>query len=404
MPSRPLGRSFTTSFSMNLRYLWSGKQLLMGGGLIPLLFSAAVSAQSPGALAQSRFDPNATIITPPVQLAQRSATEDRRQFNELLRQGKAYVDNGNFPQAIAIYQQAASLDGENAELFGSMGYLYARQGQFAEATQSFQQALRVNPNNPEYYDGLGFSYARQGRLSEAASAYATAISLGPNAPASVKYRLALGVIMLQQGDYGRVRQIYNEIHRLQSDNEEAAVMMGAALLQSNEYEQLITFNSQALKLFPNRPELNLQLGKAYLAQGNLVAARRILEPRLNPDWRSFSLYLTWAELLEREGNFAGALDAYKQALRNEPTAIAAKIGTGRMYLELDNPAEAIWVFRDLTRLQPSNADFYYLLGEAYAVDEKIDLAKKSFGEAQKLYQAQGNTAGSDRTQEKLDNL
>ena len=71
---------------------------------------------------------------------------------------------------------------------------------------------------------------------------------------------------------------------------------------------------------------------------------------------------------------------------------------------LDNPAEAVWVFRDLTRLQPSNADFYYLLGEAYAVDKKIDLAKKSFGEAKKLYQAQGNTAGSDRTKEKLDNL
>lgn len=382
---------------MNLRYLWSGKRLLIGGGLIALLFSPAVTAQPNRLIAQNNLN-----IAPlkPLQ----PSPQDKKQFNELLRQGKASVDNGNFPQAIAIYQQAASLDGENAELYGGMGYLYAQQGQFAEANQSFQQALRIDPNNPEYYDGLGYSYAKQGQLSQASSAYATAISLTPNSRQSVKYRLALGVIMLQQGDYSRVRQIYDEIYRIQSDNEDAAVMMGAALLQGNEYEQLITFNSQALKFFPNRSELHLQLGKAYLAQGNLAAARQILEPRLNPDWRSFSLYLTWANLLEQEGNFAGALDAYKQAQRNEPSAIAAKIGTGRMYLELDNPGEAIWIFRDLTRLQPSNADFHYLLGEAYTVDKKVNLAKKSFEEAQKLYQAQGNPEGQGRVKEKLKNL
>jgi tetratricopeptide (TPR) repeat protein len=379
---------------MNLRYLWSGKRILMGGGLIALLFTssftAAVAAQPALEMAQNNLN-----IAPlkPLPLS----PQDKRQFNELLRQGKASIDKGNFPQAIAIYQQAASLDGENAELYGSMGYLYTRQGQFAEANQSFQQALRIDPNNPEYYDGLGYSYAKQGELSEASSAYATAISLAPNSRESVKYRLALGVIMLQQGDY-------DEIYRIQSDNEDAAVMMGAALLQGNEYEQLITFDTQALKFFPNRSELYLQLGKAYLAQGNLAAARQILEPRLSPDWRSVALYLTWANLLEQEGNFAGALDAYKQALRNDPTAIAAKIGTGRMYLELDNPEEAVWVFRDLTSLQPNNADFYYLLGEAYTVGKKIDLAKKSFGEAKKLYQAQGNLEGQGKAKEKLENL
>jgi len=375
---------------MNLRYLWSGKQILIGGGLIALLFVPLVSVSAQSLEMET--------------IAQSSAADNQKQFHELLRQGKDHVDRGNFPQAIAIYQQAATLDGENAELFGGMGYLYVRQGQFAEASQSFQQALRVDPNNPEYYDGLGYSYARQGRLSEAASAYASAISLGPNSPQSVKYRLALGILMLQQGDYNRVGQLYNEIHRLQSDNEDAAVMMGAALLQSNDYEQLITFNNQALQLFPNRSELHLQLGKAYVAQGNTAAARRILEPRLNPDWRSFSLYLTWAELLEQEGDFSGALNAYRQALRNDPTAIVAKIGSGRMHLELDNPREAIWVFRDLTSLQPSNADFYYLLGEAYAVDNNTNLARRAFGEAKKLYEAQGNTAGKDRVQAKLDEL
>ncbi|MEB3227493.1 MAG: tetratricopeptide repeat protein [Synechocystis sp.] len=355
-------------------------------------------AMVPRAIAQTQLTVDTIPATPS---SFRSQTQGRKQFNELLRQGKELVDRGNFAQAIAVYQQAASLDQNNAELYGSMGYLHTRQGQFNEAAQQFQQALKLDPNNPEYYDGLGFSYANLGELSQATSAYSAAISL---APKSVKYRLALGVVLLRQGDYGRVRQTYDEIARLQPGNDEAAVMMGAALLQSGQFDQAITFNREAVKYYPHRSELYLQLGSAYLEQGNLAAARQILEPRLNTDWRSVALHLTWATLMEAEQNYPAALEAYKKALRNDPQAIAAKIGSGRMYLAINQPGEAIWIFRDLTREAPNNADFYYFLGEAYVVDKKENLAKTAFEKAQQLYQTQNNSEGQERVTARLAEL
>lgn len=377
--------------AMDLRQRRQGKLKLMGCGL-GLLVSVAGSSV---AIAQTEL----TIDTfPPYDLPSQAPTRSNDQFNELLRQGKALVDRGNFAQAIAVYQQAVSLDQNNAELYGSMGYLYTRQGQFKEAAQQFQQALKLDPNNPEYYDGLGFSYGNLGELSQATSAYAAAISL---APKSVKYQLALGVVLLRQGDYERVRRVYDDIVRLQPGNEDATVMMGAALLQSGQLEQAIKFNSQALAYYPNRSELYLQLGNAYLQQGNVAAARQVLEPRLNADWRSVALHLTWANVMEAEQNYPEALDAYKKALRNDPQAIAAKIGSGRMYLAMNKPGDAIWIFRDLTREAPNNGDFYYFLGEAYVVDQKIDLAKTAFEKAQKLYQAQNNPEGQQRVKERL---
>ncbi len=359
---------------------------VIGGGFV----AAALVFASPGQ-AQSQFSiPSLPVYqTPPQQ---------QKQLTELLRQGKEAVDRGNLNQAIAIYEQATNLDTDNAELYGGMGYLHVRQEQYPQAIAAFQQALALDPNNPEYYDGLGYSYAHNNQLSEATSAYSTAINLAPRA---VKYYLGLGVVLLAQRDYERVRQVFDEISRIEPGNADAVVMMGAALLKSGQFDQVVAFNQEALVYHPDRSELYLQLGTAHLKQGNLVAARQVLEPRLNRDWRNLTLWLTWASLMEAEQNYPAALDAYKKAQRIDSQAIAAKIGAGRMYLAVNEPREAVWIFRDLTQLDPQNGDFHYFLGEAYLVEGKKDLATKAMEKAGELYQLEKNMSGEERVERRL---
>ena len=118
---------------------------------------------------------NPTTLTPP-------SAPNRQQLRELLLQGQKYVDRGDFSRAIAVYQQAATLDQNNAKIFGGMGYLYVHQGRYDEAIQAYQKALSLDPNSPEFYDGLAVSYASFGNNNNAITAYAAAIELEPNSP------------------------------------------------------------------------------------------------------------------------------------------------------------------------------------------------------------------------------
>jgi len=64
--------------------------------------------------------------------------ETQPNLNELLRKGRELVDSGQIAQAIALYQQAARLDGKNPRIYSGIGYLEARQGNFQAAAESYQ--------------------------------------------------------------------------------------------------------------------------------------------------------------------------------------------------------------------------------------------------------------------------
>ncbi|MEP0886575.1 tetratricopeptide repeat protein, partial [Trichocoleus sp. ST-U3] len=131
----------------------------------------------------------------PLVLSQRQTNE---QLNELLRRGREFVDAGNYEQAIATYQQAASLDRQNPRIFSGIGYLQARQGNFREAAKAYQQAIALDPNNAEFQYALGYSLANAEDNAGAATAYRRAIGLNSN---NVNSYLGLGFVLLRQKDY-----------------------------------------------------------------------------------------------------------------------------------------------------------------------------------------------------------
>ena len=112
----------------------------------------------------------------PLILAQQTGN---RKLNQLLYQGRKYADAGDYARAIASYQQAASLDRQNAKIYSGIGYLEAKQGNFTAAAQAYQQAVALDPDNAEFYYALGYSLANTGNNIGAASAYYRAAQLDP---------------------------------------------------------------------------------------------------------------------------------------------------------------------------------------------------------------------------------
>ncbi|RMG15143.1 MAG: tetratricopeptide repeat protein, partial [Cyanobacteria bacterium J055] len=113
------------------------------------------------------------------------------ELNDLLLEGRDLVDKGKFAEALAVYQQAETLDDENARIFSAIGYLEARQGNFQAAADAYKQAADMEPENSEFHYALGFTFANLEQYDEAAAAYQQAIQLNDD---RVDAYLGLGVV------------------------------------------------------------------------------------------------------------------------------------------------------------------------------------------------------------------
>jgi len=121
------------------------------------------------------------VAAPQIALSAETSVEVNPQNNSnldaLLRQGREFVDLGDYSKAIAIYQQAARLDTENPRIFSGMGYLEARQGNYQASVAFYQQAIGLEPNNADFQYALGYAMANLQNYPAAATAYRRASEL-----------------------------------------------------------------------------------------------------------------------------------------------------------------------------------------------------------------------------------
>ena len=81
-----------------------------------------------GLLAGGCFSPSIAIAdNPGAEILSKNS-----QVNELLRQARQLVRNGNYGEAIAVYERAAALDGNNAKIFSGIGFFRLTATRFDE--------------------------------------------------------------------------------------------------------------------------------------------------------------------------------------------------------------------------------------------------------------------------------
>ena len=103
------------------------------------------------------------------------STDQQEQVDELLRQGQTRVTARDYAGAIAIYQQAAAIDGQYPRLFSGIAYLYVQQGEYSEAIAAYQRAIALDGDNLPFRYGLALSQYKNGQIDEALATYAPLI-------------------------------------------------------------------------------------------------------------------------------------------------------------------------------------------------------------------------------------
>jgi len=96
--------------------------------------------------------------------------------NEL---GRFLVEQGRFPEAIQMFEQAVSLDDGIADNYRLLGDAQAVIGRSAEALASYQRALHIHPGDSHSLAGQGHMYRIEGSRDDAVESYEQCIKLQP---------------------------------------------------------------------------------------------------------------------------------------------------------------------------------------------------------------------------------
>src|ERR1700733_10009010 len=206
--------------------------------------------------------------------------------DDLVDSAKAAADSGNLPVAIALLKRATEVDPKNKFAWNNLGQLYFAMRQDDQAIACYQKQIEVNPYDEYAYNNLGRVYWNERKYDDAVKAFAKQLENNP----------------LDKFAHANLGAMYEEWQK---------------------YDLAVAELEKAASLTPERPELQVSLGNAYLNLGEdskaLSAFDHAVELAATPTvWNNIAYQLSVKDAhLDRAQQYAeSAVSATAAALRN----------------------------------------------------------------------------------------
>jgi tetratricopeptide (TPR) repeat protein/transglutaminase-like putative cysteine protease len=206
--------------------------------------------------------------------------------DDLVDSGRAAMNNGNLPVAIALLKRATEVDAKNKYAWNNLGLAYFTIHDDAQAIAAFQKQLEVNPYDDYAWNNLGRVYWNERKYDDAVNAFNKQLESNP----------------LDKFAHANLGQMYAEWHH---------------------YNEAVTELEKATSLAPDNAELQVSLGDAYLNLGQddkaLAAFDHAVELAATPlVWNNIAYQLSLKKShLDRAQQYAeSAVSATAAALRN----------------------------------------------------------------------------------------
>lgn len=187
------------------------------------------------------------------------------QSTVLLDRADQLRQQGQFQQAIVLYDQVVSLNAKSAEAQWGRCYSLNRLLKPKEAIGSCDAALKLNPNYPEALWSKGYALELQQRPQEALTLYEQSIALKPNFAEAWNNQ---GTALFQLGRFEEALTMFNKAKDLNPQFAEAWSNRGAALGSLGRYEEAADSIDRALQIQPDdaaarslREQLRQRLGR-----------------------------------------------------------------------------------------------------------------------------------------------
>jgi tetratricopeptide (TPR) repeat protein len=196
--------------------------------------------------------------------------------------GRVAMMRKEYDKAARYYQHACDQTGGNVRYRESLARALFQGEQFAQAEEAIMILLATDGYQPPAWVAtmLGDSRMALGKMLQARDAYQQAAKINEN---SAQVWVNLSKAYLALNDYPRATQSARRALSLETQNADAAMLLGYSQLRDSKPNAAVATLRQAVQAHDDNSMLHTLLGQAYAAVGNRSQAKGCYERALELD-------------------------------------------------------------------------------------------------------------------------
>lgn len=292
---------------------------------------------------------------------------------------------GDFSQALAHFEEAKKLGGENAALNYMMGKIFFLREKPDISLQYAQKALKLDPKNKYYYLLIAEIYEKQNNYSEALKTYKKLVS---EVPKSDEYYYNIAEIYYFQKDYDDALKTYHKIESLFGKSLPLTQRKQEIYLKSNRLNMAIEEGESLARAFPEEPEFRVShaefLFKNQMADKAIAILKQVIKDF--PDESYARLLLS--DIYQAQGDREKSAQELESAFNSPETDLKTKIGIIGGYLRAGatgyNIKKAVELGEATVKTHPDEPQAHVIYAETLMRAGKKEDAWKSFIKASQL--------------------
>lgn len=312
----------------------------------------------------------------------------------LNRLASVHAHLGQWDEAARLYQAALVEHEDDADLWCRLGSAQQRLGRLNDAIASFREAVEREPYLPEPLVNLGLALAIDEQPAEAERCYREALDMDPHvgsahlnlgcllakreeawdeAEASL-HRAAqlmpgsslpwreLASLLTDRRRYEDAAAAYNQALTIDPEDTVAAYHAGHLYMRWRKPAEAAGYYEMAAAAAPDSQQMQTGLAGALQEAGEPDRALDIVDALLVRDPEYADAHNVRGNCLYVKRNYAGAVDAYEEALRLNPSFGVAAYNAGNALRYLGRLDEAMDYFRRANDIDPTVASAHNGIG------------------------------------------
>ena len=196
---------------------------------------------------------------------------------------------------------------------------------------------------------------------------------GQNLNFAIPSEKITSLILTEENKISIAEELFGQENKEKKDSDYVyeAISKASYFIDKKEYEKALPYLEIAIKtdILSLKYWAYFGIGFCYDELGNYAKAIEAYKQaiRIDPDYADthYNLHHNLGIDYSSMGNYAKAIEAYKQAIRIEPDYADNYYGLGIVYYKLSFYEDAMESFKQAIRIDPDYADAYYGLGIAY---------------------------------------
>ena len=114
--------------------------------------------------------------------------ETKQELDVSFNQAKEHFQNGEYKQAITIYDQILEIKPNHISTLNMKGIVYSNMEDYTKSLTQFFKVLQKNPNDSTALTGMGVGFGNLGEYKESLMYLNSAYSENPNSPVIKNYK------------------------------------------------------------------------------------------------------------------------------------------------------------------------------------------------------------------------